>query len=687
MNDPGLDAPINDTAHDVEKPEQNKAAELDLGAEAEADYQSPSRWWFTSTAFPLVAGTFGPMASAFSVCALVQEWRVYLPPGQNEAHGLDVPDPKWLIAINALSLILALIANAALSLNMARRLSFSIAQPITIVGWYVASLLLIALVAVASGPLRLPSPPPHALSQAFYYGIMAAALYFIVATLMAITVWGARRGHYKREFKLTTSQRTLMLQTISFLVYLLVSASIYAHLEGWAFLDAVYFADYTLLTVGTGDFTPSTNVGRGLLFPYSIGGIVMLGLVIGSIRSLILERGKNKIEARMVEKTRQRVLKSSDLSQGRINLTPFKKRHLGSNSSDERGRRKREFQVMREVQEQAAQSRRWTSLAISSTAWLVLWFVGAVVFWESEAPQGWTYFQSLYFSYISLLTIGYGDFYPQSNAGKAFFVFWSLLAVPTMTVLISNMGGTIIKFMKDLTLWVGSLTVLPGEGDVKGTFQRALAKFTQDKSDTEDLEAENGSAINSEPNSTDSIPKGSSAAVATAAGPASRLVRARETEHREESHEATEKGRQITTNVHLHRYLLVKELRNVTRHMTSTPQRKYTFDEWAWFLKLMGEDECSPATHRDPIVGREDETMGTAGFTPAADGKMSDQAKKWSWLGNRSPLMGNQDEPEWILERLSSTLEKELNKARQNHPRQEDAHRTQTESSRGKATD
>lgn len=93
---------------------------------------------------------------------------------------------------------------------------------------------------------------------------------------MLITVWGASKGHYDKEFQLTMSQRTLMLQTISFLVYLLAGAAVFSHIEGWPFLDAVYWADFTLLTVGIGDFSPSTHTGRGLLFPFAIGGISML---------------------------------------------------------------------------------------------------------------------------------------------------------------------------------------------------------------------------------------------------------------------------------------------------------------------------------------------------------------------------------------------------------------------------
>ncbi len=35
------------------------------------------------------------MASGFSVCALVEKWRETIPPGGNEAQGIDVLDPKW----------------------------------------------------------------------------------------------------------------------------------------------------------------------------------------------------------------------------------------------------------------------------------------------------------------------------------------------------------------------------------------------------------------------------------------------------------------------------------------------------------------------------------------------------------------------------------------------------------------
>ena len=99
MNDPGLDGSIADAATTVqgehEKNEENTAGPDVSEEEEENSFLLPARWWYASTAFPLTAGTFGPMATAFNICALVENWRVSIPEGGTEEHGIDIPDPKW----------------------------------------------------------------------------------------------------------------------------------------------------------------------------------------------------------------------------------------------------------------------------------------------------------------------------------------------------------------------------------------------------------------------------------------------------------------------------------------------------------------------------------------------------------------------------------------------------------------
>ena len=104
--------------------------------------------------------------------------------------------------------------------------------------------------------------------------------------------------------------------------------------------------------------------------------LVILGLVIGSIRSLVLERGKVKMGARMVEKERRRLLKKMRKSDESEILDPITSESSMSRSStlktpsdtlSERERRRQEFELMRKIQEDAQTKRRWTSLIISGS--------------------------------------------------------------------------------------------------------------------------------------------------------------------------------------------------------------------------------------------------------------------------------------------------------------------------------
>lgn len=595
-----------------------------------------------------------------------------------------------LLANNGVSLGLALIANFALLLNMARRLSFSIAQPITIIGWYLSSIFLIADLAGIIHVVKIPGER-RALTQAFYYAIFAAGLYFIIASLMVFTVYGAWKGHYSKEFKLSMSQRTLMLQTISFMIYMIGGAGVYAKIEGWMFLDAVYFTNYTLLTIGIGDYAPSTHLGRGLLFPYAIGGVVILGLVIGSIRSLVLERGRKKLGSRMVEKKREITLKRMLKKSQEHKLNPVEGKQMAKEAGmSERERREEEFNVMRQIQKEAATRQKWSALFISGTAWFFLWFVGALIFYFAEHEQEWSYFGSLYFAYTTLITIGYGDYKPFSNSGKAFFVFWSLLAVPTLTILISNMGDTVVKGIRDLTLWLGEITVLPGEAGIRGRAKQIVAQSTRGKvfRGSTDIMQEPpglekaGEDVGNEKNTH-----------AGGAGPAGTDLLANKMERQElkDARDAQARGDELEENIHEYHYLLIKEFRTVMKHLNESPPRKYTYEEWAWFLKLMGEDEASHKSHRAaPIevknIGNKEPDIQQGQTDDAED----DGVRQWSWLGNRSPLMGDTEEAEWVLERLSVTLEKALKKQREERDEQDKkdgdnnaAKRTHSESGSG----
>lgn len=101
---------------------------------------------------------------------------------------------------------------------------------------------------------------------------------------------------------------------------------------------------------------------------------------------------------------------------------------------------------------------------------------------------------------------------------------------------------------------------------------------------------------------------------------------------------------------HYRHYLLMKEMKNVVQHLDATPPRQYTYAEWTWFLKLLGEDETNPARHRRQWSVHEAEEAAIAnGEAPAGARDKEGRLKPWSWLGQKSPLMTAVDEPKWYV--------------------------------------
>ncbi len=62
-----------------------------------------------------------------------------------------------------------------------------------------------------------------------------------------------------------------------------VGTVIYHFVEGWTWLDALYFSVITLTTIGYGDFSPQTDLGKAFTIAYIIIGV---GLILSFINTL-----------------------------------------------------------------------------------------------------------------------------------------------------------------------------------------------------------------------------------------------------------------------------------------------------------------------------------------------------------------------------------------------------------------
>ena len=503
----------------------------------------------------------------------------------------------------------------------------------------------------------------------------------------------------------------------------------------------------TILTVGFGDFFPDNDVGRGIVFPYSVGGIIVLGLVVSSISRFAMQLGHEKVIKKKLEKQRLQTLSLTVTSsaekdqreelqrrakrwrkEGRPEISaPFNPqqrsiafsvptpdvrsiqspRTVGSAYSrtlvespssprtpqswvsglsdkvsgkrlsrtlsesttfslkkrpslrkmtaratklkmlrDERDR----FDEMRRMQAETRQWKKWMSLITSIVAFSILWCGGALVFHLLEHD---TYFQSLYFCYVSLLTIGYGDLAPKTNPGKPFFVLWSLCAIPTMTILISNMGDTIIASYKRGSFKVADWTLLPKKGFIRAF----LNQHPRLKSWVDEMVLQHQQKERLE----QGFPIGPNEPEEQKQQDADEQLEQLASEEALDEHDLAQK--------------LVVAIRETADHLKAARWLRYSYEEWVEYTRLMRFTQYT------------DRRSSTAQLLDAEE--QNEGIIEWDWIGEDSPMMADTSETEWILDRLTESLDRYMRrqipqlKARQDDQR---ARRRSVQSSRSGAS-
>lgn len=494
---------------------------------------------------------------------------------------------------------------------------------IAMVGGFIASFILIALVIATAVALPLPSPAQRTFTQAYFFATMAAVLYFITSAFIVYTAQMLRRSQQTREQikrQFSKGHRGLKLLTAVFMAYLLLGALVFSKIEGWGYLDAVFWADVTILTVGFGDFKPETHLGRSLLLPYATFGVFILFLVIYAITNVVFERGKSTWEIRLRDKERRRHVQkrkndqSSESTQAKPDpppdSDPTSRETIAQN---EREARRRDFNTMQGIILKAARKRILYSISLWLFFAFFLWLVGALAFYKAEQDHGWTYFHAIYFTFISILAIGYGDVTLQSMFGKSFFVLWSLIVVPTLTMLISTGTEAVgMPYMTGINHW----------------YRRKFHK---------------GSKTKKHPTRMYNLK--SSAAQLTYTIVADLIP-----------------IEQLNHNTHDKNHLLVQAIKRVTidhiRNQEKGLKPDYSFEEWEYIFYLMGVLEPASEDRNGDNGnerGKSPPRLRRTGLEEWTEG-----GQMLDWLHGKNPLNVSETLTEWVLLTLVEKLEAEL---------------------------
>lgn len=370
-------------------------------------------WWFTiSSYFPLISACLGPMANMLSIIALIQHWRY------DTVLKRDIPDLPEVIVLNTLSLCLGILGNVSLLLNFTKIIKYLVTQTISILCWLIACTFLIAAIFITNKQFTMENSP-YLRSEGFWMAVFTAFFYLCCALILLINFLGYHLKKYPPTFNLNQKQRSLMIYTITFCGWCIIGSAAMQHLiNDLTYGAALYYCIVSFLTIGLGDIVPRTTIARSIILILSLAGVINMGLIVAMIRQVVLKSSGPTIFWHQIEKERMK----------KIDQLLESDTQMDSESS---------FHAMRVIRRRASREQVTVSLIFTIIIFCCYWLIGAAIF---KSVEDWSYFEGVYFCFLCLLTIGYGDLAPKSAFGRVFFVSWAITAVPLMTILISNMG-------------------------------------------------------------------------------------------------------------------------------------------------------------------------------------------------------------------------------------------------------
>lgn len=524
-------------------------------------------WYISATYLPILAACLGPLANMTSIAALVLKW--------GELNGKAIPDQTVVIVINSVSLFFGLAANFTLLFNFRKESSYKYSQVLCTGFFSTAGILLLADIIYAQLKYFSEghSHPKHTKYQGFWFAVMTVILYAGCAFSGALNYSGYLLGKYAPKLNLGQPERGLIIYTFILSIWILWGSWMFQKLFHISYGDAMYFCCVSVLTIGLGDITPQTYTSKGLSFVYNLTGVIIIGLIITMMRGVVVSSAGPVFFWSGVEKRRRavyaRVVK--------------KKQQLTSQEA---------FELIRSIRMET----RWRHKRLSAfyiiCFFILYWLIGALIFHFTE---GWPYFDGVYFCFLCLITIGYGDYYMTTAAGKAVFVVWSISAVPLMTVLISNVGDLLYGLA------------------ISGVKSKFTNMLFAGKSSGKDAVLRNGVEVLMETND-----------------PEVMLQRARSVEAILE---------EVNANSRLHKkpqskHELFQVIRKVTAEVNQDPHKRYAFSEWKIIMDLL------------ELETEEDEEQEGEG-----------DYNNLFWISDASPLRLPISEPNFFLFVLFNKLE------------------------------
>ncbi|KAJ3066602.1 Potassium channel, partial [Podochytrium sp. JEL0797] len=265
------------------------------------------------------------------------------------------------------------------------------------------------------------------------------------ATTSFLAVVWATRSRPGACKTLTSFQTQAVSLTICLMAYITIGALIYTVVEGWNLNDSIYFMVSVVTAIGFGDWYPKTVVGKLVLFPSACVGMLMVGLLLYTMRKAMKEGrggGIDRVESICssassvsLSDSSSDVSHSMDIASPPVPVVKLSKNTFLDAVLFSAPHLRSKMLTCFHAQIQSPQ----INLAFIYLVFYIL--ASAAVF---SWLEGWSLFDSVYFTFTTLTTLGFGDLSPKTQGSKSLLVWFVAGGVGGMAAIGSMIGERVM---------------------------------------------------------------------------------------------------------------------------------------------------------------------------------------------------------------------------------------------------
>jgi hypothetical protein len=125
---------------------------------------------------------------------------------------------------------------------------------------------------------------------------------YVIFTTAVLDQYLTRKLSKSMGISIDSDNKQIAMLLVLFAVFLLLGSLVFHVLEGWTYLEALYFSFTTLTTIGFGDYLPSTHASKIFAIFYIILGLGNCASIIAVLTVKIVARTHFGLDAYIREK-------------------------------------------------------------------------------------------------------------------------------------------------------------------------------------------------------------------------------------------------------------------------------------------------------------------------------------------------------------------------------------------------